>query len=199
MKDKEIKNQEKQDKKKLKELEEAKKTIAVLEEEVKTWKDKAYRTLADCDNLRKSYEKDHQQMVKYRGQPFVEKLLPTLDSFYLVLKNEPNDPALKNYLIGFQMIYTSMINELESEGVKQIIPKIGEEFDANTMQAVDVVEGENDDKVFQVTKPGYMLRDRLIRPAMVIVSKIKKNSDEESTKNENNDVAKDVTTEEKGE
>lgn len=199
MKDKEIKNQEKQDKKKLKELEEAKKTIAVLEEEVKTWKDKAYRTLADCDNLRKSYEKDHQQMVKYRGQPFVEKLLPTLDSFYLVLKNEPNDPALKNYLIGFQMIYTSMINELESEGVKQIIPKIGEEFDANTMQAVDVVEGENDDKVFQVTKPGYMLRDRLIRPAMVIVSKIKKNSNEESTKNENNDVAKDVTTEEKGE
>lgn len=199
MKDKEIKNQEKQDKKKFKELEEAKKTIAVLEEEVKTWKDKAYRTLADCDNLRKSYEKDHQQMVKYRGQPFVEKLLPTLDSFYLVLKNEPNDPALKNYLIGFQMIYTSMINELESEGVKQIIPQIGQEFDANVMQAVDIVEGDNDDKIAQVTKPGYLLRDRLIRPAMVIVSKIKKDSNEESEKNENNDVAKDVTTEEKGE
>ena len=43
--------------------------------------------------------KDHQLMVKYRGQPFVEKLLPTLDSFYLVLKVTPEDPTLKNYLI----------------------------------------------------------------------------------------------------
>ena len=76
--------------------------IDQLEKEVAEWKEKAYRTVADCDNLRKSYEKDHQLMVKYRGQPFVEKLLPTLDSFYLVLKVEPEEPMLKNYLIGFQ-------------------------------------------------------------------------------------------------
>ena len=64
-------------------------------------------------------------MVKYRGQPFVEKLLPTLDSFYLVLKVEPDNPLLKNYLIGFQMIYNSMLEALSNEGVSQILPSVG--------------------------------------------------------------------------
>jgi len=152
--------------------------INQLEKEVAEWKEKAYRTVADCDNLRKSYEKDHQLMVKYRGQPFVEKLLPTLDSFYLVLKVEPEEPMLKNYLIGFQMIYNSMLEALSGEGVEQIIPSVGQEFDHNKMQAVDIREGEKDNIIVEVSKPGYMLRDRLVRPAMVVVSKVKK---EEST------------------
>lgn len=152
--------------------------IDQLEKEVAEWKEKAYRTVADCDNLRKSYEKDHQLMVKYRGQPFVEKLLPTLDSFYLVLKVEPEEPMLKNYLIGFQMIYNSMLEALSGEGVEQIIPSVGQEFDHNIMQAVDIREGEKDNIIVEVSKPGYMLRDRLVRPAMVVVSKVKK---EEST------------------
>lgn len=152
--------------------------IDQLEKEVAEWKEKAYRTVADCDNLRKSYEKDHQLMVKYRGQPFVEKLLPTLDSFYLVLKVEPEEPMLKNYLIGFQMIYNSMLEALSGEEVEQIIPSVGQEFDHNKMQAVDIREGEKDNIIVEVSKPGYMLRDRLVRPAMVVVSKVKK---EEST------------------
>ena len=155
-----------------------KERIVQLETELVEWKEKAYRTVADCDNLRKSYEKDHQMMVKYRGQPFVEKLLPTLDSFYLVLKTEPEDAILKNYLIGFQMIYNSMLDALSGEGVSQILPSVGQEFDHNSMQAVDIREGEKDDVIVEVSKPGYMLRDRLVSPAMVVVSKVKK---EEST------------------
>lgn len=164
-----------------------------LTKEVELWKDKAYRTVADCDNLRKSYEKDHQLMVKYRGQPFVEKLLPTLDSFYLVLKVVPEDQMLKNYLIGFEMIYKSMIDALSSEGVKQLLPKKGDTFDPNSMQAIDIVEGEKDDVVMDLSKPGYMLRDRLIRPAMVVVSKVKKENQEEKTEENSEKV------EEKGE
>lgn len=196
-KEKENKTQEKEEKKAGKALEEALAKIASLEEEVKTWKDKTYRTLADCDNLRKSYEKDHQLMVKYRGQPFIEKLLPTLDSFYLVLKNEPSDPMLKGYLVGFQMIYNSMISELESEGVKQIIPSLGSDFDHNLMQAVDIEEGEEDDKIVSLSKPGYLLRDRLIRPAMVVVSKVKKDEKIQEVKEENE--VSDEKSEEKGE
>ena len=100
-------------------------------------------------------------------------MLPTLDSFYLVLKITPEDPMLKNYLIGFQMIYNGMLQALQDEGVEQLFPKVGEEFDSNYMQAIDVVEGEEDDKVVDVSKPGYKLRDRLVRPAMVVVSKKK--------------------------
>lgn len=171
--------------------------IEELEKELATWKDKTYRTVADCDNLRKSYEKDHQTMVKYRGQPFVEKLLPTLDSFYLVLKVTPEDPMLKNYLVGFDMIYHSMLEAMESEGVKQILPKCGVAFDHNTMQAIDVREGEKDDVVVEISKPGYLLRDRLIRPAMVVVSKVKK--PEEEAKTEDTKEKTEENSEDKGE
>lgn len=170
--------------------------VEELTKEVATWKDKAYRTVADCDNLRKSYEKDHQLMVKYRGQPFVEKMLPTLDSFYLVLKIEPEEPLLKNYLVGFQMIYSSMLEALNSEGVNQILPNIGDEFDHNTMQAVDIREGEVDNIIVEISKPGYMLRDRLVRPAMVVVSKVKKEETEkeevieETVENTEKDIEK---------
>ena len=128
---KEEKKVEQEKKEEKKEVNPLQAKVDELTKEVATWKDKAYRTVADCDNLRKSYEKDHQLMVKYRGQPFVEKLLPTLDSFYLVLKVTPEDPTLKNYLIGFEMIYKSMIDALTSEGVKQVLPKKGEKFDYN--------------------------------------------------------------------
>ena len=158
--------------------------VEKLEEEANLWREKAYTLAADSDNLRKSYEKDHQLMIKYRGQPFVEKLLPTLDSFYLVLKNEPDDALLKNYLIGFNMIYKSMLESLSSEGVSQILPEIGNEFDYNIMQAVEVVEGEKDNIVVGITKPGYMLRDRLVRPAMVVVSKVKELKEENIEKGE---------------
>lgn len=158
--------------------------VEKFEEEANLWREKAYTLAADSDNLRKSYEKDHQLMIKYRGQPFVEKLLPTLDSFYLVLKNEPDNALLKNYLIGFNMIYKSMLESLSSEGVSQILPEIGNEFDYNIMQAVEVVEGEKDNIVVGITKPGYMLRDRLVRPAMVVVSKIKELKEENIEKGE---------------
>ena len=166
---KEEKKVEQEKKEEKKEVNPLQAKVDELTKEVATWKDKAYRTVADCDNLRKSYEKDHQLMVKYRGQPFVEKLLPTLDSFYLVLKVTPEDPTLKNYLIGFEMV-----DALTSEGVKQVLPKKGEKFDPTFMQAIEVVEGEKDDLVMDLSKPGYMLRDRLVRPAMVVVSKVKK-------------------------
>lgn len=179
---------EKKEKKVTEEVKEEKNPLEVkieeLTKEVATWKDKAYRTVADCDNLRKSYEKDHQTMVKYRGQPFVEKLLPTLDSFYLVLKVVPEDQMLKNYLAGFDMIYKSMIQALESEGVKQLIPNKDVEFDPSIMQAIDVQEGTKDNLVIEVSKPGYMLRDRLVRPAMVVVSKVKEKSKDDSKSNE---------------
>ena len=181
---KEEKKVEQEKKEEKKEVNPLQAKVDELTKEVATWKDKAYRTVADCDNLRKSYEKDHQTMVKYRGQPFVEKLLPTLDSFYLVLKVVPEDQMLKNYLAGFDMIYKSMIQALESEGVKQLIPNKDVEFDPTTMQAIDVQEGTKDNLVIEVSKPGYMLRDRLVRPAMVVVSKVKEESKDDSKSNE---------------
>ena len=105
-----------------------------------------------------------------------------LDSFYAVLKNEPTDPNLKNYLIGFQYIYRNLVSALENEGVSEIAPKVGDKFSPETMQAVDTKESEGEENiVLDVQFKGYKLHDRLIRPANVTVSIKHKENKEEKT------------------
>ncbi len=145
------------------------------------WKNEFYRAYADTKNLRSQLEKDHMAAMKYRAEGFIEELLPVLDSFYAVLKNEPSDPNLKNYLIGFQYIYKNLTNALENEGVSEISPKVGDKFSPDTMNAVETVESEGEENlVMDVHVKGYKLHDRLIRPANVTVSvKKKENNDEQ--------------------
>lgn len=164
-----------------------KEKVKQLEDEVNTWKNKYYQAYADMDNLRKLMEKDHQQVLKYRGQGFLETLLPVFDNFYMAFKVKPSNPALEAYCRGFEMIYNQMVASLESEGVKEIVPQIGAKFDHNQMQAVDVVEGEQDDVVMNVANKGYLYKDRLVRPAMVVVSKVKK-TEEEGEENDSSKV-----------
>ena len=87
--------------KKLHKLEEEKEKAKA---DAEHWKNEYFRAYADTQNLRKQLEKDHMSAMKYRAEGFVDELLPVLDSFFAVLKNEPTDPNLKNYLIGFQYI-----------------------------------------------------------------------------------------------
>ena len=86
-----------------------------------------------------------------------------------MLSQEIDDPKLQNYLVGFQYIYRNLVSVLEAEGVSEIAPNVGDEFDANTMSAVDTVEGE-DNKITKVYNNGYKLHDRIVRPANVQVS-----------------------------
>ena len=165
-----------------------KKKIAKLEEELEKakadcehWKNEYYRAYADTKNLRSSLERDHKEALKYRAEGFIEELLPILDSFHMALGNEPTDPALKNYLTGFQFIYKNLVNVLTNEGVTEITPEIEKDFNPATMQAVDSVEAEEAGKITKVYGKGYKLRDRLIRPAMVQVSVKKKESQNEES------------------
>ena len=100
-------NPKKSFQRKIRKLEEEKdKAVADMEH----WKNEFYRAYADTKNLRNQLEKDHLAAMKYRAEGFIEELLPVLDSFYAVLKNEPSDPNLKNYLIGFQYIYKNLVH-----------------------------------------------------------------------------------------
>jgi len=159
-----------------KKIEELNDEIVKLDEEIVKqkadadhWKNEYYRAYADTKNLRSNLEKEHREALKYRSEGFIEELLPVLDSFYMALANEPTDPALKNYLIGFQYIYKNLVAVLENEGVNELTPEVGKAFDPNTMQAVDTVEGE-DGLVTKVYAKGYKLHERIIRPANVQVS-----------------------------
>lgn len=151
-------------------VEELEEQLKKANEEVEKWKNSYYLAYADMKNLRNALEKEQADMRKYRGMGFVEELLPVLDSFHVVLSNEPTDPALKNYLMGFKFIYQNMLRALEAEGVKEIAPAVGDKFDEATMNAVDSVEEEPVNVVKRVNANGYKLHDRLIRPAQVTVS-----------------------------
>ena len=159
----------KKEKKKVEKLEEE---LAKLKSDVDHWKNEYYRAYADTKNLRNNLEKDHLQALKYRSEGFIDALLPVLDSFHMALANEPTDPNLKNYLVGFQYIYRNLVSVLENEGVTEIVPEVGGKFDPNTMSAIDTVEGE-DNVITKVYNLGYKLHDRIVRPANVQVSVMK--------------------------
>lgn len=168
-------------KKKIKDLDEV---IVKLKSEVEHWKNEYYRAYADTKNLRSILEKEHAEALKYRAVGFVEGLLPVLDSFHMALGNEPANPELKNYLVGFQYIYRNLVGVIEKEGVVEIAPKIGDKFCANEMNAVDTTEADGEENlVAKIYRNGYKIHNRLIRPAMVSVSKNKATNQEENKNN----------------
>ena len=168
--DKYINNKGVISKKEKKKVEKQAEELEKLKAEVEHWKNEYYRAYADTKNLRNSIEKDYKEALKYRSEGFIEELLPVLDSFHMALANEPTDPALKNYLTGFQYVYRNLVSILENEGVSEIAPKVGDKFDSRTMNAVDTEEGEKENLVLKVYGNGYKLHDRIVRPAMVQVS-----------------------------
>ncbi len=165
----EIKQEENKNKKKDK-IQELEDEIEKLKADLAHYKNEYYRAYADTKNLRNNLEKEHKEAIKYRVEGFVGELLPILDSFQSVLGKEVEDPNLKNYLVGFSYIYRNLVGVLENEGIKEIAPKVGDEFDDKCMNAVDSVQDENNiNKVTKIYGLGYKLHDHLIRPVMVQV------------------------------
>lgn len=135
-------------------------------------------------NLRKNVEKDHREALKYRAEGFIENLLPILDGFHLALSAEIKNEEMKNFLVGFEFIYRNLVSVLEQEGVKEVTPKIGDRFDPTDMQALETRFDEGEpNRILEVKVKGYKLHEHLIRPAIVVVSTDK----HESENKESND------------
>ena len=178
----EIKEKKSKEEKKIKELEEE---LAKLKADSEHWKNEYYRAYADMKNLRDSIEKDHREVLKYRAAGFVENLLPILDGFHMALSIETTSQEMKNFLTGFEFIYRNMVSVLEAEGVNEVSPKVGDVFDPNTMSALETKFDEGaPNRVLKVNAKGYKLHDRLIRPAIVVVSTNKKDEPKEENNNE---------------
>lgn len=170
-----------------KEILELNDTITKLNKDVEHWKNEYYKAYADIDNLRKSIEKDHFEFVKYRAEGFISKILSVLDGFSLALNGDVKSEEVKNYLVGFKYIYNNLLKVLKDEGVEEIIPKTGDTFDEKKMEVVETVYQENmePNKILKVNLNGYMLKDHLIRPAIVLVStNIKKSNPKENVDNQ---------------
>ena len=158
-----------------------------LEEERDRWKNLYYEAYADTQNLRKSLEEDHRQAVRYRSQGFLEKLIPSLDCLYIALQGECQGDEARNYREGFRFIYRQLEEALLSEGVSYVEPKEGDLFDPRLMEAIEPVEGQGEPgHVVRLLSKGYLLHDRLVRAARVVVEAARKEAPaEEGMKEEN--------------
>jgi len=146
-------------------------------------KDQLMRTLAESENLRKRTMKEIDQAKKYSHISFVRDLVSSVDNFKRALDSLPEDKAelpepIKNLIIGLEIVEKEINSTFEKHNLKQILP-LGEKFDYNFHQAMfEVPTNETEPgTVVEVSQKGYLLYDRLVRPAMVGISKKIENND----------------------
>jgi molecular chaperone GrpE len=140
-------------------------------------RDQMLRAYADMENLRRRYERELQNATRYGVETLVTELLPVKDSLQEALKAgaaEELDPAtaLDKILEGTRMTLGILDKALSKAGVSEVHPH-GEPFNPDLHQAMSLADGGElpSNHVVQVVQTGYRLHDRLVRPAMVIVSK----------------------------
>ena len=149
----------------------------LLEIEIADLKDRYIRLAADMENLRKRTERERSELKKYAVSEFARDILPLSDNFQRAIDAVPleaaeQDEALKSFLEGVKMNERQLQKVLERHGVTQLDPK-GEKFDPNMHQAVQQIDNAElpNNTVCEVFQVGYVIADRVLRPAVVSVAK----------------------------
>lgn len=145
--------------------------IQELESKLEEMNQKNLRLQADYDNFRRRTREEQAASLKYKSQSLLEQLLPALDNFERALKTEATNEQAKTLIQGMEMVYRQLADALKQEGLIEV-PTVGEKFDPNMHQAVMQVEDSEyeSNTVIEELQKGYMLKDRVIRPAMVKVN-----------------------------
>lgn len=140
---------------------------------IKDYWDQMMRLRAEIENNRKRAERDVENAHKYALKNFVENLLPIIDSMEMGQTAAAADNAtLESIREGTALTMTMFVQVLEKNGLEQIDP-LGEKFDPERHQAISMIEAEDAESssVIEVMQKGFLLNDRLVRPAMVVVAK----------------------------
>ena len=147
--------------------------VEKLQKEIEELKEENLRSKAELINYRKRKDEEVVRMLKYANEDLVKELLPTIDNLERALKLEEDaeNEEVSKFLSGVKLIYCSTIATLEKYGVKAI-DGANKAFDPTYHQAVmtEAVEGVEPGMVLEVLQKGYLLKDKVIRPAMVKVS-----------------------------
>ena len=150
------------------EVESLKKQLAEADSKASEYKDSWLRSQAEFQNYRKRQDRDNEMMYNSMKGDIIKKVLPALDDLERALQNRPAEDAWAN---GIELVVRKFQNILESEGVTKI-EALGAEFDPNFHEAIshEPADGERSGSVIGVVQNGYMLGDRVIRPALVRVA-----------------------------
>jgi molecular chaperone GrpE len=143
-----------------------------LEADLAEAKDAALRAQADAVNVQRRAEQEVDKARKFALERFVSELLPVVDNMARALEAAGTDEAVKPIVEGVELTQKSLIDALQKHGVETIDP-MGEPFDPQIAQAMSMVENPEvePNTVIAVMQKGYQLNGRLVRPAMVMVSK----------------------------
>lgn len=133
-----------------------------LEQKATELESQLKRALADYQNLDRRIKEEKDAILKFSSSVVLAKLLPVLDNLGKAADHLKDD--------GLKMVISQFREVLSSEGVEEIETK-NAQFNPEMMEAVKVVEGEADNQVVEVIKPGWMIDNKPLRPAQVIVSK----------------------------
>jgi molecular chaperone GrpE len=158
--------------------------IEKLNEEITSLKDQRLRAIAELENFRKRAEKDQSDALKYGISNFAKEIINIRDNIERaqssISDEAKNNEAIKSVIEGIDLIAQSVVSTFDKIGIKKI-ESLNEKFDHNLHQAMMEIENEELEPgtIVQELIPGYTLHDRLLRPAMVGVSK-------KSNKNEDN-------------
>ena len=146
-------------------------------------KEEKLRLLAEMENIRKRFVKEKSESIKFGSMNLARDILSINDNLIRALDNIPDDKNIaepvKNLVDGIKMIQKEFTNILEKHGIKKITA-LNKKFDHNLHQAMLEIETENKERgiVVQEIQSGYIMHDRLLRPAMVGVSKNPKKNKE---------------------
>ncbi len=147
-------------------------SVENLTTELEKYKDAALRARADLDNYRKRVAREKEDAIRYANNSLLESLLPILDNFELGLDAARNTPEAAGIVQGLQMVRKQLEDFLRDHGV-EIVHAEGTPFDPNLHEAVahEPDSAVEEGTVIRQVRKGFKLKDRLIRPAGVVVSK----------------------------
>jgi molecular chaperone GrpE len=156
---------------------EAEAVLEALQVENADLTDRLLRAVAEMENLRRRTEREKSETAKYAVTAFARDVLSVGDNIARTIDAVPEnevarDPALKALLEGVQMTDRELLNILERHGIRKLVPK-GERFDPNRHQAMFEVENKDvpAGTIVEVVQAGYVIEDRILRPAMVGIAK----------------------------
>ena len=161
--------------------------IEKLNEEITGLKDQRLRAIAELENFRKRAEKDQSDALKYGISNFAKEIINIRDNIERaqssISDEAKNNEAIKSVIEGIDLIAQSVVSTFEKIGIKKI-DSLNEKFDHNLHQAMMEIENDELDPgtIVQELIPGYTLHDRLLRPAMVGVSKKSKKNEDNADK-----------------
>lgn len=146
--------------------------IADLEAKVAELEDKLLRSQAEIQNIQQRHAREVQNVRKYDGQKLAGAVLPAVDNLERALQVEADDTVTKQIKTGVEMTLKTLVQALADNGISAT-GEVGEAFDPTKHQAIQSVESEDvaSDEIAAVLQKGYMIQDRVLRPAMVAVAK----------------------------